>query len=101
MGADLVYAWPAAEIAVMGAEGAVKILYKREITGAKDPKAKESELVAEYRDKFSSPYEAAKKGMITDVIAPGETRAAISLAWRNTLTKRETRPPKKHGTIPM
>ncbi|MFO1500538.1 MAG: acyl-CoA carboxylase subunit beta [Verrucomicrobiota bacterium] len=101
MGADLVYAWPSAEIAVMGAEGAVKILYKREITGAKDPKAKEAELVAEYRDKFCSPYEAAKKAMITDVIAPAETRAVVSLALRNTLTKRETRPPKKHGTIPL
>jgi propionyl-CoA carboxylase beta chain len=101
MGADLVYAWPSAEIAVMGAEGAVKILYKREITAAKDPKAKEAELVAEYREKFCSPYEAAKKAMITDVIAPAETRAVLSLALRNTLTKRETRPPKKHGTIPL
>jgi len=101
MGADLVYAWPSAEIAVMGAEGAVKILYKREITAAKDPKAKEAELVAEYREKFCSPYEAAKKAMITDVIKPSETRAAISLGLRNTLTKRETRPPKKHGTIPL
>jgi propionyl-CoA carboxylase beta chain len=101
MGADFVYAWPTAEIAVMGAEGAVKILYKREISAAKDPKAKEAELVAEYREKFCSPYEAAKKAMITDIIAPAETRAAVSLALRNTLTKRETRPPKKHGTIPM
>jgi propionyl-CoA carboxylase beta chain len=101
MGADFVYAWPTAEIAVMGAEGAVKILYKREISGAKDPKAKEAELVAEYREKFCSPYEAARKAMIKDVIAPAETRAVISLALRNTLTKRETRPPKKHGTIPM
>jgi hypothetical protein len=79
MGADFVFAWPTAEIAVMGAEGAVKILYKREIAAAKDPKAKEEELVAEYRDKFCSPYEAAKKAMITDVIAPSETRARISL----------------------
>lgn len=101
MGADAVYAWPTAEIAVMGAEGAVKILYKREIAAAKDPKAKEAELVAEYRDTFCSPFEAAKKAMITDVIAPSETRAVVSLALRNTLTKRETRPPKKHGTIPM
>ena len=98
---DVNFAWPSAEIAVMGAEGAVKILYKREITAAKDPKAKEAELVAEYREKFCSPYEAAKKAMITDVIAPAETRAVLSLALRNTLTKRETRPPKKHGTIPL
>jgi propionyl-CoA carboxylase beta chain len=101
MGADAVYAWPTAEIAVMGAEGAVKILYKREISAAKDPKAKEAELVAQYREAFCSPFEAAKKAMITDVIAPSETRAVISLALRNTLTKRETRPPKKHGTIPL
>ncbi len=101
LGADFVYAWPNAEIAVMGAEGAVKILYKREITAAKDSKGKEAELVAEYRKKFCSPYEAARKGMINDVIAPAETRAMVSQALRNTLTKRETRPPKKHGTIPM
>jgi len=101
MGADFVYAWPTAEIAVMGAEGAVKVLFRREIAAAKDPKAKEAELVADYREKFCSPYEAAKKAMITDVIRPSETRAAIALALRNTLTKRETRPPKKHGTIPL
>jgi propionyl-CoA carboxylase beta chain len=99
--ADFVYAWPTAEIAVMGAEGAVKILYKREITGAKDAKAKEAELVSEYREKFCSPYEAARKAMITDVITPAETRAVVSMALRNTLTKRESRPPKKHGTIPL
>jgi propionyl-CoA carboxylase beta chain len=101
MGADFVYAWPTAEIAVMGAEGAVRVLYKKEISAAKDPKAREAELVAEYRDKFCSPYEAAKKAMITDVILPEETRGVVALALRNTLTKRETRPPKKHGTIPM
>ena len=101
MGADLVYAWPGAEIAVMGADGAVKILYKREIAAAKDPKAREKELVAEYRQQFCSPYEAAKKAMITDVIAPSETRAVVSLALRTTLSKRESRPPKKHGTIPL
>ena len=101
MGADFVFAWPTAEIAVMGAEGAVKILYRREIAAAKDPKAKEAELVAEYRDKFCSPYEAAKKAMITDVIRPSETRSAVALALRNTLGKRESRPPKKPGTIPL
>lgn len=101
MGADYVYAWPTAEIAVMGAEGAVKILYKREITAAADPKAKEAELVQDYREHFCSPYEAAKKAMITDVIDPAETRAAVAQALRNSLTKRETRPPKKHGTIPL
>jgi acetyl-CoA carboxylase carboxyltransferase component len=65
------------------------------------PKKEEARLVAEYREKFCSPYEAAKKAMITDVISPAETRAAVALALRNTLSKRETRPAKKHGTIPM
>jgi propionyl-CoA carboxylase beta chain len=101
MGADAVFAWPTAEIAVMGAEGAVKVLYKREITAAADPKTKEAQLVAEYRQCFCSPYEAARKAMITDVINPAETRAVVALALRNTLTKRESRPPKKHGTIPL
>ena len=101
MGADMVYAWPTAEIAVMGAEGAVKILYKREIAAAKDPAGREKELAADYREQFCSPYQAARKAMITDVIAPSETRAVVSMALRATLSKRETRPPKKHGTIPL
>lgn len=101
MGADAVYAWPTAEIAVMGAEGAVRVLYKREITAAADPKAKEAELAAEYRAKFSSPFQAARKGMITDVIEPAQTRATVSMALRNTLSKSETRPPKKHGNMPL
>ncbi|MEI6035907.1 MAG: acyl-CoA carboxylase subunit beta [Verrucomicrobiae bacterium] len=98
LGADLVFAWPTAEIAVMGAEGAVKILYKREID--KDP-ACESKLIADYRAKFASPYQAASKGMITDVIRPSQTRAMVAMALRNTLSKRETRPQKKHGNIPL
>ena len=98
LGADLVFAWPTAEIAVMGAEGAVRILYKREID--KDP-ACESKLIADYRAKFASPYQAASKGMITDVIRPAQTRAMVAMALRNTLSKRETRPPKKHGNIPL
>jgi propionyl-CoA carboxylase beta chain len=101
MGADAVYAWPCAEIAVMGAEGAVKILFKREIAAAEDPKKEEARLGAEYRAKFCTPYEVAKKAMITDVISPAETRAAVAFALRNTLSKRDTRPPKKHGTIPL
>lgn len=101
MGADLVFAWPTAEIAVMGAEGAVSILYKREIAAAADPKAKAAEFAAEYREKFASPYNAAGKGMINDVIEPSQTRGVLALALRNTLTKRETRPPKKHGNIPL
>jgi propionyl-CoA carboxylase beta chain len=85
----------------MGAEGAVKVLYKREIAAAADPKAKEAELAAEYRDKFASPYQAARKGLITDVIEPAQTRGTLAMALRNTLSKRETRPPKKHGNMPL
>ncbi len=101
MGADFVYAWPTSEIAVMGAEGAVNVLYKKEISSAADPKAKAAELAAEYRRTFGSPYEAAAKAMINDVIEPAQTRSYIAMALRNTLSKRETRPPKKHGNIPL
>ncbi len=101
MGADAVYAWPTAEIAVMGAEGAVSVLFKKEIAAAPEPKKKAAELAAEYREKFSSPYEAAAKAMINDVIEPAQTRGIVAMALRNTLSKRETRPPKKHGNIPL
>lgn len=101
MGADLVFAWPTAEIAVMGAEGAVGVLFKREIDAAPDPALKRKELVEQYRVEFASPYQAAENAMITDVIEPSQTRATIALALRSTLTKRDTRPPKKHGNIPL
>ncbi len=101
MGADVVLAWPTAEIAVMGAEGAANVLYRREIEAADDKAAKRAELVKEYHDQFASPYMAASRGMITDIIEPSLTRASISLALRNTLMKSETRPPKKHGLIPL
>jgi len=107
MGADFVYAWPCAEIAVMGAEGAIPVVYKREIDAAKAEggdaaaKAKKMELIEKYRDKFASPWQAAETNMITDVIEPSETRYRIALALRFSLTKRSTRPPKKHGLIPL
>jgi len=101
MGADMVFAWPTAEIAVMGAEGAVKIIYRHEIEAAKDPKAREAELISEYHERFASPYHAAAHALITDVIEPSRTRSAVALALRTTLSKRETRPPKKHGNIPL
>lgn len=101
LGADLVFAWPTAEIAVMGAEGAVKIVFRREIKEAEDPKKEEARLVKKYREEFSSPYQAAANAQITDVIRPARTRAAVAMALRNTLSKRETRPPKKHGNIPL
>ncbi|MGI9382815.1 MAG: acyl-CoA carboxylase subunit beta, partial [Methyloligellaceae bacterium] len=101
MGADFVYAWPTAEIAVMGAEGAVNILHRNELREAEDPHAKAQELAAAYRAEFASPYLAAARGYVTDVIEPSETQWMLALALRKTLTKREVRPPKKHGNNPM
>ena len=101
MGADFVFAWPTAEIAVMGAEGAVKVLYNKELKAAENPKAKAAELAAAYRAEFASPYMAAGNGYITDVIEPAITRSTIALALRKALSKRELRPPKKHGNIPL
>ncbi|HXP95385.1 MAG TPA: acyl-CoA carboxylase subunit beta, partial [Telmatospirillum sp.] len=101
MGADFVYAWPTAEIAVMGAEGAINILYSKELNEAPDRKAKATELAAAYRAEFASPYLSARNGYITDVIDPAATRSTVALALRKSLTKREMRPPKKHGNIPL
>jgi propionyl-CoA carboxylase beta chain len=101
LGADLVYAWPTAEIAVMGAEGAVKVLFGRELKDDPDPKKRIAELTAQYREEFASPYQAAKNALITDVIEPAQTRGMVSLGLRSLLSKRETRPPKKHGNIPL
>ena len=101
MGADFVFAWPCAEIAVMGAEGAVNVLYNKELKTAANPKAKAAELAAAYRAEFASPYMAAGEGYITDVIDPAITRSTIALSLRKALSKREVRPPKKHGNIPL
>ena len=101
LGADMVFAWPTAEIAVMGADAAVKMLYRKDLANAADPQARAAELAQDYRDEFASPYEAAANFYITDVIEPCETRSTISLALRKTLGKRELRPSKKHGNMPM
>jgi acetyl-CoA carboxylase carboxyltransferase component len=101
LGADFVFAWPTAEIAVMGAGGAINILYAKELKAAADPKAKAAELAAAYRAEFASPYISAANGYITDVIDPAVTRSTIALALAKALSKRETRPPKKHGNIPL
>ena len=85
----------------MGADGAVNILYRRELAAAEDPEALRAKLAAEYREKFSSPYLSASKGLITDIIEPSRTRAAVSLGLRSLLSKRESHPPKKHGNIPL
>ena len=101
MGADLAFAWPSAEIAVMGADGAVNILYRRELQEAKEPDTRRAELASEYREQFASPYLSASKGFVTDIIEPSHTRSAVALGLRSLLSKRETRPPKKHGNIPL
>ena len=101
LGADFVFAWPTAEIAVMGAQGAMKVLYKKELEEAADPEALEKELRAAYTEKFASPYQAASNGMITDVIDPAVSRSTLALAFRGIMGKHESRPPKKHGNIPL
>jgi propionyl-CoA carboxylase beta chain len=98
---DVNLAWPAAEIAVMGAEGAAKIVFRREIAGAKNPGQTEQELIANYKEKFYSPYEAASRGYIDDVIEPAETRMHLIRALEVTATKRDRNPAKKHGNIPL
>jgi len=101
MGADMVFAWPSAEIAVMGAEGAVRVLFGKDIKESKDPAARKAELEAEYKEKFLSPYQAASRGVVTDVIEPSQTRAIVGKALRATLNKRVSRPAKKHGNMPL
>src|SRR6476620_2426537 len=99
--ADVSLAWPTAEIAVMGAEGAVNIVFKKEIERAPDPGQKRAELIREYRDKFSTPYSAAERGFVDDVIEPAETRPRLIRALRMLSTKRESIPARKHGNIPL
>jgi acetyl-CoA carboxylase carboxyltransferase component len=99
--ADVSFAWPTAEIAVMGAEGAVNIVFKKEIERAADPGQKRAELIREYRDKFSTPYSAAERGFVDDVIEPAETRPRLIRALRMLSTKRESIPARKHGNIPL
>jgi propionyl-CoA carboxylase beta chain len=98
---DFNYAWPSAEIAVMGPEGAVNILYKREIDAAADPAALRAKKVAEFREKFANPHVAAARGFIDEVIAPRTTRAKLIAALATLETKRDRNPPKKHGNIPL
>jgi propionyl-CoA carboxylase beta chain len=98
---DFNYAWPTAEIAVMGPEGAVNILYKRELDAAADPVAARSEKVEEFREKFANPYIAASRGFVDEVIRPRETRRKLITALNNLDNKRDKNPPKKHGNIPL
>ena len=95
------YAWPTAEIAVMGAAGAANIIFRDDIKNAKDPEATRREKVDEYTTKFANPYIAAARGYIDDVIDPRETRSALIKALNMIANKREQRPAKKHGNIPV
>jgi propionyl-CoA carboxylase beta chain len=99
--ADINFAWPSAEIAVMGPDGAVNIIFRKEIAKADDKQKKHKELVTDYRKKFASPYYAAERGYIDDVIEPQETRPRLINAMETLLGKREPRPRKKHGNIPL
>jgi acetyl-CoA/propionyl-CoA carboxylase carboxyl transferase subunit len=101
IGGDVNYAWPTAEIAVMGPKGAVNILYRRELEEADDPEARRQELIDEYREEFANPYTAADRGFIDDVIEPGETRKRLIDDLDMLLSKREEKPSKKHGNIPI
>lgn len=101
LGADRVAAWPTAEIAVMGAEGAAGIVFRREIDSAEDKAAKRLELIETYRETFSTPYVAASRRMVDDIIEPAETRRYLAMALDTLQTKRDVRPEKKHGLIPL
>ena len=101
LGADRVFAWPTAQIAVMGAEGAAEIVFRHEIDSAKDKAATRQQVIEKYRDAFSNPYVPAECGLVDEIIEPGETRRSLTLALEALLTKRELRPPKKHGLIPL
>jgi propionyl-CoA carboxylase beta chain len=101
LGADVNLAWPTAQIAVMGAQGAVNILYRRELADTADPDTRRAELITEYEDTLANPYIAAERGYVDAVIRPSETRAQIVKALRALREKRQTLPPKKHGNIPL
>jgi methylmalonyl-CoA carboxyltransferase large subunit len=101
LGADRVVAWPTAEIAVMGAEGAAEIVFRHEIETAKDKASRRKELIEEYRQTFATPYVSAGRRLVDDIIEPAETRKYLAVALESLHAKRELRPPKKHGLIPL
>ena len=101
LGADLSYAWPTAEIAVMGAKGAAEIIFKREISQSENPQDKWLEKEAEYAETFANPYRAAERGIVDDVILPKETRNKLIQGFKMLEKKAENLPLKKHGNIPL
>jgi acetyl-CoA carboxylase carboxyltransferase component len=101
IGADLAFAWPSAEIAVMGPQGAVNIIFRKELEAADDPESRRAELVEEYTERFANPYVAAERGYVDDVIDPAETRAVLCRALGMLRTKQEKLPQRKHGNVPL
>ena len=101
IGADLAFAWPSAELAVMGPSGAVEIVYRREIASAPDPVAKRAELIEEYTERYANPYVAAERGYVDDVIDPADTRIVLIRSLEMLRTKREELPKRKHGNVPL
>ncbi|MEA2182853.1 MAG: hypothetical protein QOF69_2038, partial [Solirubrobacteraceae bacterium] len=101
IGADVNFAWPTAEVAVMGPEGAVSIIYKRDIAGSPTPEARRERLEDDYRARFANPYSAAERGYVDDVIVPHETRPKVIAALETLRTKRVPTPKRKHGNIPL
>ncbi|MEM8621166.1 MAG: acyl-CoA carboxylase subunit beta [Actinomycetota bacterium] len=101
IGADLAFAWPTAELAVMGPQGAVEIVYRRELQQAADPTARRAELVEEYTERYANPYAAAERGYVDDVIDPAETRQKLVAGLQMLATKREELPRRKHGNVPL
>jgi propionyl-CoA carboxylase beta chain len=99
--ADAVFAWPTAEIAVMGAQGAVNVIHRRAIAEAPDPDERRSQLISEYEERFNNPYLAAERGLVDEIIEPRETRPRLIRTLDVLRTKREVMPPKKHGNIPL
>jgi acetyl-CoA carboxylase carboxyltransferase component len=101
IGADLAFAWPSAELAVMGPNGAVEIVYRRELAEADDPVARRAELVDEYTERYANPYIAAERGYVDDVINPADTRKVLARSLEMLATKHEELPRRKHGNVPL
>src|SRR4029079_11838046 len=101
IGADIAFAWPSAEIAVMGADGAVNIIFRKDIESAPDVESRRAELILEYEDRFLNPYQAAERGYVDDVIDPRDTRRMLVRALDMLRTKREQLPSRKHGNSPL
>ena len=101
MSADIVYAWPIAQIAVMGAEGAVNIVFRKQLQNTSDFEAERAKLIAEYEKQFMNPYYAAKRGFVDEVILPKETKSKLLSALKLLEDKKEERPKKKHDNMPM